>query len=189
MMNWNRSNILAIAQVLCADFVAHWREQQDLTEANKRILFRPWSNSHCASPAKKSFILSYPILCWTVDMLLILAQCVPYQNFRQTDVSDLFSLLYREQSTYSIHSSLLRGRVHGFVDSRPVSWCCACVCHSLQELPKLLRGYHKCSLEEAAQLAAYIYRVRHLDDTSRLLSLESVYYSLLWFICVLTFFC
>jgi len=37
-----------------------------------------------------------------------------------------------------------------------------------QELPKLLRGYHKCTLEEAAQLAAYIYRVRFIDDASRL---------------------
>lgn len=38
--------------------------------------------------------------------------------------------------------------------------------HYHQELPKLLRGYHKCSKEEAAQLAALGYRVRYDDDKS-----------------------
>ena len=33
-----------------------------------------------------------------------------------------------------------------------------------QELPKLLRGYHKCSLDEGIQLAALIYRVKFGDD-------------------------
>ena len=32
--------------------------------------------------------------------------------------------------------------------------------HYHQELPKLLRGYHKATKEEASQLAALIYRVR-----------------------------
>ncbi|XP_033636075.1 myosin-VIIa-like isoform X2 [Asterias rubens] len=38
--------------------------------------------------------------------------------------------------------------------------------HYHQELPMLLRGYHKCSKEEAAQLAALQYRVRFGDDKS-----------------------
>ncbi len=37
----------------------------------------------------------------------------------------------------------------------------------LQELPKYLRGYHKCTLEEAFQLAALIYRVRFEEDKSQ----------------------
>ncbi|XP_056586793.1 unconventional myosin-VIIa [Triplophysa dalaica] len=39
--------------------------------------------------------------------------------------------------------------------------------HYFQELPKYLRGYHKCSLEEAFQLAAFIYRVRFEEDKSQ----------------------
>lgn len=35
-----------------------------------------------------------------------------------------------------------------------------------QELPKYLRGYHKCSREEVLQLAALIYRVKFEDDKS-----------------------
>lgn len=35
-----------------------------------------------------------------------------------------------------------------------------------QELPKYLRGYHKCSREEVFQLAALIYRVKFEDDKS-----------------------
>ncbi|XP_022095227.1 myosin-VIIa-like isoform X1 [Acanthaster planci] len=38
--------------------------------------------------------------------------------------------------------------------------------HYHQEMPKLLRGYHKASKEEAAQLAALQYRVRFADDKS-----------------------
>ncbi|XP_073681347.1 unconventional myosin-VIIa isoform X1 [Garra rufa] len=38
--------------------------------------------------------------------------------------------------------------------------------HYFQELPKYLRGYHKCSLEESFQLAALIYRVRFEEDKS-----------------------
>uniref|UniRef100_A0A8C2G9D7 Myosin VIIAb n=1 Tax=Cyprinus carpio TaxID=7962 RepID=A0A8C2G9D7_CYPCA len=39
--------------------------------------------------------------------------------------------------------------------------------HYFQELPKYLRGYHKCSLEEVFQLAALIYRVRFEEDKSQ----------------------
>lgn len=37
---------------------------------------------------------------------------------------------------------------------------------SLQELPKYLRGYHKCPREDVHQLAALIYRVKFEDDKS-----------------------
>ncbi len=40
--------------------------------------------------------------------------------------------------------------------------------HYHQELPKLLRGYHKCKVEEAVELAGYIYRVRFSDDVHQL---------------------
>lgn len=35
-------------------------------------------------------------------------------------------------------------------------------------MPKLLRGYHKCKIEEAVELAALIFRVRNGDDTIQL---------------------
>ncbi|NXU87973.1 MYO7A protein, partial [Xiphorhynchus elegans] len=38
--------------------------------------------------------------------------------------------------------------------------------HYYQELPKYLRGYHKCTREEILQLAALIYRVKFEDDKS-----------------------
>ncbi|KAF6721755.1 Unconventional myosin-VIIa, partial [Oryzias melastigma] len=38
--------------------------------------------------------------------------------------------------------------------------------HYYQELPKYLRGYHKCSREEVHQLAALIYRVKFEEDKS-----------------------
>ena len=44
----------------------------------------------------------------------------------------------------------------------------------VQELPKLLRGYHKCTVDEAAKLAAYIFRVRFKDDKSKLQSIPYV---------------
>lgn len=40
--------------------------------------------------------------------------------------------------------------------------------HYHQELPKLLRGYHKCRTDEAVELAAFIYRVRYGEDSSQL---------------------
>jgi myosin-7 len=40
--------------------------------------------------------------------------------------------------------------------------------HYYQELPKLLRGYHNCSVDEACQLAAYIFRIKYKDDKSKL---------------------
>ncbi|XP_026680167.1 LOW QUALITY PROTEIN: myosin-VIIa-like [Diaphorina citri] len=40
--------------------------------------------------------------------------------------------------------------------------------HFHQELPKLLRGYHKCSKEEAAKLAALVYRVRFGESKQEL---------------------
>ncbi|CAG5130123.1 unnamed protein product, partial [Candidula unifasciata] len=40
--------------------------------------------------------------------------------------------------------------------------------HYHQELPKYLRGYHRCSKEEAAQLAALIYRVMFGEDKNNL---------------------
>merc|ERR1719461_1947751 len=36
--------------------------------------------------------------------------------------------------------------------------------HFHQELPKLLRGYHQCTNEEASTLAALIYRVKHAES-------------------------
>ncbi|KAM6292773.1 unconventional myosin-VIIa isoform 2-T2 [Porphyrio hochstetteri] len=38
--------------------------------------------------------------------------------------------------------------------------------HYYQELPKYLRGYHKCTREEVLQLASLIYRVKFEDDKS-----------------------
>ncbi|XP_043214510.1 myosin-VIIa-like isoform X4 [Amphibalanus amphitrite] len=46
--------------------------------------------------------------------------------------------------------------------------------HFHQELPKLLRGYHKCSREEAARLAALIYRVRHGESKQELQSVPQL---------------
>jgi len=43
--------------------------------------------------------------------------------------------------------------------------------HYHQELPKYLRGYHKCSVEQAENLASLIYRVKYGEDKSRLVAL------------------
>ena len=39
--------------------------------------------------------------------------------------------------------------------------------HYHQELPKYLRGYHKCTKDDAAILGAYIYRVKFGNNKSR----------------------
>ena len=39
--------------------------------------------------------------------------------------------------------------------------------HYHQELPKYLRGYHKCTRDDAAQLGAFIYRVKFGDSKSK----------------------
>ncbi|KAG8179990.1 hypothetical protein JTE90_007958 [Oedothorax gibbosus] len=46
--------------------------------------------------------------------------------------------------------------------------------HFHQELPKLLRGYHKCSKEEASRLAALIYRVRYGESKVELQSIPTM---------------
>ncbi|KAK2848266.1 hypothetical protein Q7C36_009948 [Tachysurus vachellii] len=46
--------------------------------------------------------------------------------------------------------------------------------HYYQELPKYLRGYHKCSREEVFQLAALIYRVKFEDDKSYFPSIPKI---------------
>lgn len=40
--------------------------------------------------------------------------------------------------------------------------------HYHQELPKLIRGYHKCTKEEASKLAALVYRVKYGDSKQEL---------------------
>lgn len=45
---------------------------------------------------------------------------------------------------------------------------------SLQELPKYLRGYHKCPREEVHQLAALIYRVKFEEDKSHFHSMSKI---------------
>ena len=42
--------------------------------------------------------------------------------------------------------------------------------HFHQELPKLLRGYHQCSKEEAAILGALIYRVKYAESKTGIAS-------------------
>lgn len=45
---------------------------------------------------------------------------------------------------------------------------------SLQELPKYLRGYHKCPKEEVHQLAALIYRVKFEEDKSSFQNISKI---------------
>ena len=49
------------------------------------------------------------------------------------------------------------------------SLCDSCYL-TIQELQNLLRGYHKCTVDEAAKLAAFIFRVRFKGDKSKLQS-------------------
>lgn len=44
----------------------------------------------------------------------------------------------------------------------------------VKELPKYLRGYHKCSREEVFQLGALIYRVKFEDDKSHFPSIPKM---------------
>lgn len=46
--------------------------------------------------------------------------------------------------------------------------------HYHQELPKLLRGYHKCNKDDAAMLAALIYRIKHGESKVELQNIPSV---------------
>jgi len=50
--------------------------------------------------------------------------------------------------------------------------------HYHQELPKLLRGYHKCSKEDAARLGAMIYRVRFSESKNELQSIPNMLHEL-----------
>lgn len=43
-----------------------------------------------------------------------------------------------------------------------------------QELPKYLRGYHKCSKDEAVQLAGLIYKVRFNNDRTQLAAIPKI---------------
>ncbi|KAM4620039.1 unconventional myosin-VIIa [Polymixia lowei] len=51
--------------------------------------------------------------------------------------------------------------------------------HYCQELPKYLRGYHKCSREEVHQLAALIYRVKFEEDKSNFHNIPKILKELL----------
>lgn len=46
--------------------------------------------------------------------------------------------------------------------------------HFHQELPKLLRGYHKCTRDEAAKLASLVYRVRFGESKQELQAIPYV---------------
>ncbi|XP_075425742.1 unconventional myosin-VIIb isoform X2 [Ascaphus truei] len=47
-----------------------------------------------------------------------------------------------------------------------------CIFHYHQELPKYMRGYHRCSLEDAVQLAGLMYKVQYNNDRSHLATLN-----------------
>lgn len=66
--------------------------------------------------------------------------------------------------------SLSPGKARSSVDSLNEWWPFGC--WSLKELPKLLRGYHKCTKEDAARLAALILRVRFGDSKYELQSVQ-----------------
>uniref|UniRef100_A0A8C5SSM1 Myosin VIIB n=1 Tax=Laticauda laticaudata TaxID=8630 RepID=A0A8C5SSM1_LATLA len=49
-----------------------------------------------------------------------------------------------------------------------------CIFHYHQELPKYLRGYHKCSKEDAIQLAGLIFRVRFNSDQTQYAAIPKI---------------
>ncbi|XP_070801042.1 unconventional myosin-VIIb [Pituophis catenifer annectens] len=49
-----------------------------------------------------------------------------------------------------------------------------CIFHYHQELPKYLRGYHKCSKEDAIQLAGLIFRVRFNSDRTQYAAIPKI---------------
>ncbi|XP_018419003.1 PREDICTED: unconventional myosin-VIIb [Nanorana parkeri] len=49
-----------------------------------------------------------------------------------------------------------------------------CIFHYHQELPKYLRGYHRCSVEEAGNLAGLIYKVQYNNDRTQFANLNKV---------------
>lgn len=51
---------------------------------------------------------------------------------------------------------------------------CSISASLLQELPKYLRGYHKCPKEEVHQLAALIYRVKFEEDKSSFQNISKI---------------
>ncbi|KAI1285881.1 Myosin-VIIa [Halotydeus destructor] len=51
--------------------------------------------------------------------------------------------------------------------------------HYHQELPKLLRGYHKCSKEDVTRLAALVYRVRFGDSKAELQAIPNMLHELI----------
>ncbi|XP_063771935.1 unconventional myosin-VIIb [Pseudophryne corroboree] len=49
-----------------------------------------------------------------------------------------------------------------------------CIFHYHQELPKYMRGYHRCSVEDAVNLAGLIYKVQYNNDRSQLANINKV---------------
>ncbi|XP_063298509.1 unconventional myosin-VIIb [Pelobates fuscus] len=47
-----------------------------------------------------------------------------------------------------------------------------CIFHYHQELPKYLRGYHRCTPEDAVNLAGLIYKVQYINDRSHLATIN-----------------
>ncbi|XP_068136681.1 unconventional myosin-VIIb isoform X2 [Hyperolius riggenbachi] len=49
-----------------------------------------------------------------------------------------------------------------------------CIFHYHQELPKYMRGYHKCSVEDAVNLAGLIYKVQYKNDLTHFAYLNKI---------------
>lgn len=114
---------------------------------------------------------------WSVLGLNCWFKCCFLQICRNHPLSDISGVLYeevvdqhssREGFVCRLHFSLLPGQ-RKFTFKIIISDCFELLAVSsfyLQELPKYLRGYHKCSREEVFQLGALIYRVKFEDDKS-----------------------